>query len=76
VRLARIYFTNLRTVKQSYRYLLSQTSFALWIAQEVIVIMYGKIRVVSTPGFIPAQFNLVLLFRQSDNLKRNDQRFL
>lgn len=50
--------------------------FALWIAQDLIVTMNGKIWVVSIPGFIPAQLNLVLLFRQSDSIMRNDQSFL
>lgn len=50
--------------------------FALWIAQDIIVIMNGRTQVVSIPGFIPARFDLIVLFRQSDNLKRNDQSFL
>lgn len=50
--------------------------FVLWIAQDIIVTMNGKIWVVSIPGFIPAQFNLVLLFRQSDKEMRNDHSFL
>lgn len=36
----------------------------------------GKTQVISVPGFISAYFNFVLLFRQSDNFKENDQTFL